>query len=202
MLWVGTKYQHACRNLLVFLDRRVPLTSQPFRKVEGFSFSPSLCPSQSLTKKVSAEVIKFQDNKKWSGVKPKPRPLKGTCVCLLRNCFAEGRKMFVSVSYLWSSLTKGHPSAVMAGNEGPSNISYSGTESLTMAPWHPSDNQNYLGSIGQYIQSQEDNTEINRDLPIDFTAPSNEAFRAYDSHPYYQTVFLSVQHTLRIKTKP
>lgn len=45
-----------------------------------------------------------------------------------------------------------------------------------MTPWHPLDYQNYRGSIGQYIQSQEDNAEINRDLPIDFPAPSNEAF--------------------------
>lgn len=49
---------------MVCLDKRVLLASQPFGKVEGFSFPPSLCPSQSLTKKVSAEVIKFQDNEK------------------------------------------------------------------------------------------------------------------------------------------
>lgn len=35
----------------------VSLTSQPFGKVERFSFPPSLCSSQSLTKKVLAEVI-------------------------------------------------------------------------------------------------------------------------------------------------
>lgn len=199
-MWMVTKHQYACWNLLVFLNRRVPLTSQPFGKVEGFSFSPSFCPSQSLTKKVSAEVIKFQDNEKWSGVKPKPRPLKGTWVCLLRNWFAEHRKI---VSFCIRPLKHIdiRPSFSSDGWKW-SAFQYLSQRDWVMTPWHPLDYQNYRGSIGQYIQSQEDNAEINRHLPIDFTAPSNEAFRAYDSHPYYQTSFLSAQCTLRVNTKP
>lgn len=97
-------------------------------------------------------MIKFQDNKEWSGVKPKLRPLKGTYVCLLGNCFAEGRKMFVSVSYLWSTLTI-RPSFSSGAWEWRA-FQYRGTEPLTMTPWHPLDYQNYLGSIGQHIQAR------------------------------------------------